>query len=1111
MNGGGEGVIATRSERRLYDELRALRGRADAARRKAGLRPLSQDETERILRKSPYLVADFRGQRLSDWLAEDFSKTKTPSVGSLAAVFALVRVWSELAGVTAPAERYWADLLEAAQPGRSAKSRTAAEADPAGNPAHSLIDDYIAAAVRAAREHPYPGVLPGNTPPLTEVYVRQRVRVGDPRARSAVPGKFARPVSALAGEAAPWTSVPPPRRVSGRMSAEEILDRDRLCVVVGTPGGGKTSLFRTHLIRAVEARRAGELETSLPILVPAAALSGKPLAAALAEAATAELSSFGLLEKLPDALFKECPYEDVPWLVMVDGLDEITDTAARRNLLAALEQISDGSRGRQYRFVIATRPLPEWELGVLGAQAPVYELEPFTWSDLNRVSTDWFRVLGLENPDRVAERFASTVRRTRVFGLARTPLMAALLCQLHGANPDAPLPASRGEIYRKYVEQLTRRMQSADLSGIQAQVRAGLARYGDEALGEGWRTLERLPELISQSAAELRGGCPAPILDIFSGLPGAACPQRVPATVWREYLQSLLLRSGLLVLRGGELSFFHQTVEEFLAAAHATRSAPACLESLAALFGRRRVSCFERVLGRRVPPPPEVDTSFTGFVLDQCGEVQDAVADHLLRLVDRGGLAGCGFIAVLLRLGTDVPRRVVLAMARKLVDLVWVLGNTANPAPPRRARGVVRSDQERFENAFLALRLLASIGAEDALDRLRSIARDADLHPAVRARAAEAVVDLDVDVTAAVGLLDELARNESIGSRMRATLAARVESLDPDYVSRLLVDLARDATLAGRERVASVMTLRGHEAALASDLFAELALDTRMSGYSRIRSAGVLAGAGDVRGIELLDGLARAADLPVYVREEAVRALVKHGGSKAENALSKLASDLSIDPHVGIRAAGALAEHGDKEALKELERIATQHLSDHNVRIGAVEMLAAMGEYHSMELLESLVRDTTLDDDGRLRILEIMLETGGRRGADAVDSLVGDRSLGDRARVFVAGLQGSVDRPAAVRTLIDFIGDRRVAGVARVDAAELLAHFLLGEHARLPDAVDVRTHLSEDFRVDPVGNVDLDRVMIIDLIDDLSRDRRVPRADRGRAFEVLRRFSLERR
>ncbi|MCR6482771.1 HEAT repeat domain-containing protein [Amycolatopsis sp. OK19-0408] len=1096
----------------MYDELRALRGKADAARRKAGLRPLSQDETERILCKAPYLVADFRGQRLSDWLAEDFSKTKTPSANSLAAVFALARVWSEEAGVTAPAERYWADLLEAAQPDRTAKSRARTEPEPAGGPAHSLIDDYIAAAVRAAREHPYPGVLPGNTPPLTEVYVRQRVRAGAARSRPAGPGKLAGPVSGLVGEGASWTSMPPPRRVSGRMSAEEILDSDRICVVVGTPGGGKTSLFRTHLIRAVEARKAGELETSLPILVSAAALSGKPLAAALAEAVTAELGSFGLLEKLPDDLFKECPYEDVPWLVMVDGLDEITDTASRRNLLAALDQISDGSRGRQYRFVIATRPLPEWELAVLGAQAPVYELEPFTWSDLNRVSADWFRVLGLENPDRVAERFASAVRRTRVFGLARTPLMAALLCQLHGANPDAPLPASRGEIYRKYVEQLTRRMQSADMSGIQAQVRAGLERYGDEALGEGWRTLERLPELISWSAAEMHGGCSASILDIFSGLPGAACPKRVPAGVWREYLQSLLLRSGLIILRSGELSFFHQTVGEFLAATHATRSASASLESLATLFGRkRRVPLVERILTRRVTPPPEVDTSFTGFVLDQCGEVQDAVAGCLLRLVDRGGLAGCGFIAVLLRLGTNVPRSVVLAMARKLMDLVWVLGSTLNSAPPRRARGVVRTDQEQFENAFLALRLLASIGAEDALDRLRSIARDDDLHPAVRARAAEAVVDLDVDVAVAVGLLDELARNKSIGSRMRATLAARVESLDPDHVSRLLVDLARDTTLAGRERVASVMTLRGLEAALASELFAELALDTRMSGYSRVWSAGVLAGAGEARGIELLDRLARAIDVPIYVREEAVRALVKHGGSKADSVLSRLASDHSVDPHVGIRAGGALAERGDKDALKELERIAMQRMSDHNLRIGAVEMLAAMGEYNPMDLLESLVRDTTLDNNGRLRVLEIMLEAGGRRGVDAVKTLVDDRSLGDRARVFAAGLQGSIDKPTAVRLLLGFIGDRSVAGGARADAAELLAQLLLGESVRLSDAVDVRMHTAEDFRVDPVGNMDLDRVTIIDLIDDLSRDRRVSRADRGRAFNVLRRFYLWRR
>ncbi|EOD65688.1 NACHT domain-containing protein [Amycolatopsis vancoresmycina] len=1025
-------------------------------------------------------------------------------------MFALVRVWSELAGVTAPAERYWADLLEAAQPGRSAKSRARGGPEQAGSPAHGLIDDYVAAAVRAAQEHPYPGVLPGNTPPLTEVYVRQRVRLEGTRARSAASGKLvASPVTALAGEAASWASMPPSRRVSGRMSAEEIMDNDRICVVVGAPGGGKTSLFRTHLIRAVEARRAGELETSLPILVSAAALAGKPLAAALAEAATAELSSFGLLEKLPDDLFTKGPYEDVPWLVMVDGLDEITDPAGRRNLLAALDGISDGGRGRQYRFVIATRPLPEWELSVLGAQAPVYELEPFTWSDLNRVSADWFRVLGLAEPDRVAERFAGAVRRTRVFGLARTPLMAALLCQLHGANPDAPLPASRGEIFRKYVEQLTRRMQSADTSGIQAQVRASLARYGDEALSEGWRTLERLPELISRSAAEMHAGSSASILDIVSGLPGAECPKRVPPTVWREYLQSLLQRSGLVILRGGELSFFHQTVGEFLAATHATRSAPACLESLAALFGRRRRTTFaERILNRRVPPPPEVDTSFTGFVLDQCGGVPDAVVDHLLRLVSFGGLAGCGFIAVLLRLGTNVPRDVVQAMARKLADLVRSLGGPVGSAPSRRTRGVVRGDRERFENAFLALRLLAAAGAENAIDRLRSIARDDDLHPAVRARAAEAVIDVDVDASAAVGLLDELARNKSIGSRMRATLAARVGSLDPGHVSRLLVDLARDATLAGRERVASVMILREHDAALASELFAELALDPGVNGYSRVRSAGVLAGAGEARGSELLGGLARAADVPVYVREEAVRALVRHGGSQAESVLSKLASDLSVDPHVGIRAAGALAERGDTDALRDLERIATQRASDHNVRIGAVEMLAAMEAYHPMDLLDALVRDTTLDDDGRLRVLEIMLQVGGRRGAEAVTALVGDHSLGDRARVFAAGLQGTIDKPAGVRLLLGFIGDRGVTGVARVDAAELLANLMLGEYTRLSGAMDVRTSTSDDFRVDPVGNIDLDRMTIIDLIDDLSRDRSVSKTDRGRAIAVLRRFYL---
>jgi hypothetical protein len=1090
----------------LYDELRALRARADAARRDAGLRPSSQDETERMLRGKPYSVADFRGQRLSDWLPDDFAKARTPAPGSLGAVVGLARLWSGQAGLPEPSVRYWADLLEAAQPPRPGRGR-GLPATPGAEPARPL-DDYLAAAVRAAREHPYPGVFPGHTPPLAEVYVRQRVRLEDEQAKPAETGALRPGVTAhLREPASPVVPVERPRRPAGRMSADEVLAGHRICVIVGSPGGGKTSLFRTHLIRAVEARERGELDTLLPVLVPAAALVGRPLAAALADAVTADLSSFGLLEKVPDDLFKRCPYEDVPWLVLVDGLDEITDPASRRNLLAALDQISEGSHGRHYRFVIASRPLPDWELAVLGPQAPIYELEPFTWADLHRVSVSWFRVLGLEDPDGVAERFADAIRRTRVFGLAKTPLMAALLCQLHGTSPDAPLPASRGDIYRRYVEQLIRRMQSADASGIQAQVQVTMARYGDEALADGWRTLELLPELISRLAAGLRDGSSRSVLDAVADLPGAECPKRVPTAVWREHLQALLQRSGLLVPRGGELFFFHQTVVEYLAAVAATRSTVASLETLAALFGpRSSLRLFGRPLAffRWAWVPPDAEASFAGFVLDQCGPAREAVTRHLLRLVRRGGLSGCEFLVSAIRLGTEIPPEVVEVVTELLVDHAWKSGVSTHASYFRRGR-----DRARFENAFRAIRLLAALGTERAMRQLAVIAGDDVLDAAVRAKAAEAVADLDVAV--AVRLLTGLALEPALDARMRTTLAARTAALAPGQASELLARLARDATLPARDRVASVMILRTLDVPRSSTLLAELAADAGLNGYSRVRSAGILAGAGEIRGIELLEELARATEIPVYVREESIRSLVEHGDSTARDVLSRLAADAALDPRVGIRAAGALAGSGDLGALPGLERIARQETSDNNVRISAAEILASLDRYDATALLEDLVRSRTLDDGGRLRILEIMLRVNGGRAAGIVKSLVDDSSLGDRARVSVTGLLAAIDELTAVRIWIEFVGNRQMAGAARADAAEELAQFLLGERPRPSPTVDFGAHPADGFRLDPVGPLDVERLSIADLIDDLSRDRSVAKPDRDRAFAVLRRLTLARR
>ncbi|MFJ1751561.1 NACHT domain-containing protein [Kitasatospora sp. NPDC088134] len=60
-------------------------------------------------------MADFRSQRVSDWVPADHRKAQVPSVDGTEALWALVRLWSETAGRPPRTRRYWAGLAEQAR------------------------------------------------------------------------------------------------------------------------------------------------------------------------------------------------------------------------------------------------------------------------------------------------------------------------------------------------------------------------------------------------------------------------------------------------------------------------------------------------------------------------------------------------------------------------------------------------------------------------------------------------------------------------------------------------------------------------------------------------------------------------------------------------------------------------------------------------------------------------------------------------------------------------------------------------------------------------------------------------------------------------------------
>ncbi|KAB1978528.1 NACHT domain-containing protein [Streptomyces triticiradicis] len=677
-------------------------------------------------------------------------------------------------------------------------------ADPRGR----RLDSYLHAALGAARDHPYPGVLPGTTPPLAAVYVRQqatRRTEGEP-------------------EAADREGVPH-RDAGGVLPAEQLLADGQMCLILAGPGGGKSSLLRTHLTRAIEQWLASHGGNALPVLIPAAELDRAPLIQALASAVNAELRSHGLVDELPPAFFATPPRPGVRWLVLVDGLDEITDPAARRRVLRTVATVAGGEQAALYRFAIATRPLPDAELTHLGPGVPRYDLLPFAPEDLPAVAGGWFRQSGLPDPDEAATRFTQALDRTHMTGLARIPLMLSMLCQLHAAAPEQLLPPTRGRIYDAFITELHKRQHAPGPGGIRVQTCAGLDRYGPSALAQAEHTLDHLHQLIAHLAAERHRGSTLPALTIVESQPEAQRPTRLPPDEWRAFLSTCLSRSGLLTTRAGEHVFLHQTLLEHLAARHATRTPQSRAHALHQAFHLPARLLESRPWDSRHRPgdcrrywKAPADLSYTGFLLNAAHEGDPAAATpYLARLASfNGGLEGCAFITAQVQLGTPLPQDVIHAAADVCHDL---------------AREATLGDFYRLE----AVRVLAELGDVRAADLWHDLAREATLDRLYRLKAAWALAELG-DVRAA-DLWHDLARDTTFNGRRRLEAARALTKLNGVRAADLWHDLARDTTLNGHWRQEAAWALAKLWDERAADVWQDLARDTTLDSRRRQEAA----------------------------------------------------------------------------------------------------------------------------------------------------------------------------------------------------------------------------------------------------------------------------------
>ncbi|MER6144942.1 hypothetical protein ABT174_33745 [Streptomyces sparsogenes] len=616
-------------------------------------------------------------------------------------------------------------------------------------------------------------------------------------------------------------------------------------------------------------------------MVSAAALSGTdPLPTVLAKTVTGELRQVGLFDELGVDFFRHPPRAGVSWLVLVDGLDEIPNSDTRCAVLTMLAGAAAAGTGL-YWFVVVTRPRPRTELGTLDRDngpddVPRYELQPFSPDDLLTYATHWFQAL--DDPGRHAKAFTAELKRSRLEPLARTPLMASMLCQLYAADPARLLPDGRTGTYQSFVELIYEGNAHKSIKKTHDEAirrlkdRHQIPRDNRAAKQAAREVRDHLPELIDHLAYERINGSTAPAVEVLASHMQASRPQKVNRHLWNAFLGDLLRPTGILAQRADDFDFLHQTLLEYHAARHATRDEQARTQLLHDLIASPSTPADGRL------EPPALDDSYLGFLLDGLLAPQDRITAETAEYVEEitahgigagGGAAerACRFLTTQVELRTSLPPVPTTAQLARLAD------------------GATLNNYLRVE----AARAPAAVDREAGTARLTEFADDTTFYGSFRVLAAEALAAVYRE--AGTALLARLASDTTPRHDVRVGAAQALAWVEKEAGAALLACLADDTSLHDDYRVWAAKVLAGTAGVLAEPseawawmnrvaereageaLLARLADDTTLYSYSRVWAAEALAAVNWKAGTAQLARLADDTTLDRTDRVEAAQAL----------------------------------------------------------------------------------------------------------------------------------------------------------------------------------------------------------------------------------------------
>ncbi|MGX1851701.1 NACHT domain-containing protein [Streptomyces sp. NPDC055299] len=590
---------------------------------------------------------------------------------------------------------------------------------------HPLPDDVqslLNAQRSAARAFPYRAVgLHGRDP--SAVYVRQQVSTSDNAAAT------------LATNPEQGSTTPGPGALRPK-TVEEALATHRHLFVTGVAGSGKSTLTLQLATRAVVLPGAGA-DTLLPVRLLARDLAARPglsLLSAVSDALGAGLARFLAREIDPRLLERRVPGSQ--WLLVIDGLDEVTSRADRADLIERLRVFME--KEREYHVLITSRPLPEDERRTWDSEKELthYAIEPFQHHQRAQFAHAWFA-----NDVHLAEPFLRELSASRLEEEASIPLLATVAAVVFSEAPNQPLPASRFDLYERYFAHLYDSRARELLSDTQSRLagRPMAEKLARELVEARVALIEYLAPLALRARSLLS--------ESLQWLAGRGITPTPPPADWTEIVSSVLTSTGLLLPDGEGLTFAHHTFAEHICDLLDARRLPSQFDPDDQVWWRTlSLACADgSITAQRTILHRALINSDVPELLDWLLAGNDTARELAAALVSRGVRAtACQHAALARAFDFWLWRAARNGNGRYVNHVVGALGLLRSFDHPLQrvihgaAENAAMPDVVR-EAAVHALLRSGEPHRSRGLTLLRRFARDAQLSGAVRIRAAQSL------------------------------------------------------------------------------------------------------------------------------------------------------------------------------------------------------------------------------------------------------------------------------------------------------------------------------------------------------------------------------------